>query len=74
MVEGGVEVIDSFLATDLVDRVVITISPRYTGGRRILSRGGSIPDLADVSNLQLGEDVVIEGTVKKHEKRHPVLR
>lgn len=74
MVEGGVEVIDSFLATDLVDKVVITISPRYTGGRRILSRGGSIPDLADVSNLQLGEDIVIKGTVKKHEKRHAVLR
>jgi GTP cyclohydrolase II len=74
MVEGGVEVIDSFLATDLVDRVVITISPRYTGGRRVLSGGGLIPRLADVSNLQLGEDIVVEGYVRKHDQPSAVLR
>jgi GTP cyclohydrolase II len=73
MVEGGIEVIDSFLATDLVDRVVITISPRFTGGRRILSGGGLIPHLAGVSNLQLGDDIVIEGFVNNHDQQSAVL-
>ncbi len=65
MVEGGLEVIDSFLAADLVDKVVVTISPRYTGGRKIRAGDGLFPKLKDVSNLQVGEDIVIEGYVGK---------
>jgi len=65
MVEGGLEVIDSFLAADLVDKVVVTISPRYTGGRKIRAGDGLFPKLKDVSNLQVGEDIVIEGYVNK---------
>jgi len=73
MVEGGIEVIDAFLATDLVDKVVVTISPHYTGGRKLQAADGLVPKLKGVSNLQVGEDIVIEGYVNKHDQPHPVL-
>lgn len=73
MVEGGLEIINSFLEANLVDRVVITISPRYTGGRKLESGKRVLPDLTDVSNLQFGEDIVVEGYVNKHAQRQAVL-
>jgi 3,4-dihydroxy 2-butanone 4-phosphate synthase/GTP cyclohydrolase II len=73
MVEGGMEIINKFLEANLVDRVVITISPRYTGGRKLDSGMRILPDLIDVSNLQLGDDIVVEGYVKKNDQRQAVL-
>jgi 3,4-dihydroxy 2-butanone 4-phosphate synthase/GTP cyclohydrolase II len=65
MVEGGLEVIARFLGSGLVDRVVITISPRFTGGRRFPELEGRVPELVDVSRFQLGEDLVVRGRVKR---------
>ncbi|OHD21420.1 MAG: GTP cyclohydrolase II [Spirochaetes bacterium GWB1_59_5] len=65
MVEGGLEVISGFLGSDLVDRLVITISPRFVGGRRIDTLKAKLPELRDVSQFQLGGDIVVEGFVKK---------
>jgi len=65
MVEGGLEVISGFLGSDLVDRLVITISPRFAGGKRIDTLKTRLPELRDVSQFQLGSDIVVEGFVKK---------
>ncbi len=65
MVEGGLEVISGFLGSDLIDRVVITINPRFVGGRRIADLGARLPELRDVSQFQIGGDIVVEGFVKK---------
>jgi len=65
MVEGGLGVIARFLGSDLIDRVIITISPRFTGGRRIPDLGERFPELVDVTQFRLGEDIVIKAQVKK---------
>jgi len=65
MVEGGLEVISGFLGADLVDRLIITISPRFTGGKRIDALKTRLPELRDVTQFQLGGDIVVEGFVKK---------
>lgn len=63
MVEGGGEVISSFLSENLVDRIVITVAPRLIDGYR--------PSLASTSDIAIqgieeyGEDLVIWGNVKK---------
>lgn len=65
MVEGGAQVITSFLAQKLVDRVSITVSPVILGGLPAVE-----PCLAGPSRLQeikierLGEDVVISGRLR----------
>ncbi len=61
MVEGGIGVIDGFLTAGLVDRVVVTVTPRYTGGRKITGGGGLLPKLENVVCRQAGDDVIIEG-------------
>lgn len=65
MVEGGIRVIDSFLAAGLADKVVVTISPRYTGGRKITGGGGGLPKLEHVVCRQVGDDIVMEGYMGK---------
>ncbi len=61
MVEGGIGVIDGFMEAGLVDRVVVTVSPRYTGGRKVTGGGGLLPKLENVVCRQAGDDVIIEG-------------
>jgi len=65
MVEGGLEVISRFLGSGLVDRVVITINPRFTGGKRIPETGVGYPELVDVSQFQLGDDIIVGGQVRR---------
>lgn len=65
MVEGGLEVISGFLGSDLIDRVVVTISPRFEGGRRMADLGTRLPEFREVSQFQMGSDIVVEGYVKK---------
>ncbi|TFG58799.1 MAG: hypothetical protein E4H36_14990 [Spirochaetales bacterium] len=76
MVEGGLKVISSFLSTDLVDKVIITISPRFAGGRNVtiaVPAGGRFPELVSITQLQLGDDLIIEGYVKKDDRQETVL-
>ncbi len=66
MVEGGAQIITSFLATRLVDQVVLTIAPMLVGGLRVVDNLGysslrRFPRLSRVSYQQLGEDLVLRG-------------
>jgi riboflavin-specific deaminase-like protein len=63
MVEGGADVIESFLAAgegseSLVDRVIVTIAPMWLSGRRAAP---SHMKLRDVRYVQLGDDIVAMG-------------
>jgi 3,4-dihydroxy 2-butanone 4-phosphate synthase/GTP cyclohydrolase II len=66
MVEGGAQIITSFLASRLVDQVVLTIAPLLVGGLRVVDRLGHsslrrFPRLTNLSYQQLGDDLVLRG-------------
>jgi 3,4-dihydroxy 2-butanone 4-phosphate synthase/GTP cyclohydrolase II len=66
MVEGGAQIITSFLAARLVDQVVLTIAPMLVGGLRVMDYLGQhqvncFPRLRQVSYQRLGEDLVLRG-------------
>ena len=66
MVEGGAQVIMSFLASRLVDQVVLTIAPLLVGGLRVVNHLGNssrrrFPRLKNLSYQQLGDDLVLRG-------------
>lgn len=66
MVEGGGQIISSFLSENLVDRVIITIAPQFVGGYKgIETPFGEIPELSNVGIEKYGKDYVIWGDVKK---------
>jgi 3,4-dihydroxy 2-butanone 4-phosphate synthase/GTP cyclohydrolase II len=72
MVEGGVRVISNFLAEDLANFAVITISPCFVGGINLLAPGAltqrstraDFPRLRQTGGERLGEDWVIWGKLK----------
>jgi GTP cyclohydrolase II len=66
MVEGGAQIITSFLASRLVDQVVLTIAPLLVGGLRVVDNLGysprrRFPRLRGLSYQQLGDDLVLRG-------------
>lgn len=70
MVEGGSEVITSFLRQRLVDHVILTMAPMFVGGKSAVQRlrldetendRGSFPGLQNIRYRWLGEDLVLEG-------------
>ncbi len=66
MVEGGAQIITSFLASRLVDQVVLTIAPLLVGGLRVVNHLGRssqrrFPRLKNLSYQQLGDDLVLRG-------------
>jgi 3,4-dihydroxy 2-butanone 4-phosphate synthase/GTP cyclohydrolase II len=66
MVEGGAQIITSFLASRLVDQVVLTIAPMLVGGLRVVDHLGPssrrrLPRLKNLSYQQLGDDLVLRG-------------
>ena len=66
MVEGGAQTITSFLASRLVDQVVLTIAPLLVGGLRVVNHFGRssrqrFPRLKHLSYQQLGDDLVLRG-------------
>lgn len=66
MVEGGAQVITSFLNSRLVDQVVVTVAPILVGGVRVLdgylpAAERRFPRLAGVAYYQVGEDLVLWG-------------
>ena len=69
MVEGGAEVIQSFLASGLVDWAVITISPRWLGGLPALGsvqgKNQTLPRIIEPSYLVVGSDVLVSGKVSR---------
>jgi GTP cyclohydrolase II len=69
MVEGGARVITSFLAHQLVDRLVVTVSPRLLGGLNAVENlgqrlnGHGLPHLQNPQYQWLGQDMVLSGDV-----------
>lgn len=64
MVEGGAEVITSFLAGRLVDVVILTIAPILVGGVRGVNDLGvseEFPRLAGMNVEKMGDDLVVWG-------------
>lgn len=65
MVEGGSQVITSFIEARLVDQMIITIAPRLVGGLPILNGSlfgnGSLLRLKRVSYQPCGQDIVLWG-------------
>lgn len=61
MVEGGARVINSFLGARLVDRLVLTLSPRMIEGVRAVTAPGEAGlELKNVRYRQLGSDLIVE--------------
>ncbi|MBD3275744.1 MAG: GTP cyclohydrolase II, partial [Candidatus Marinimicrobia bacterium] len=72
MVEGGSEIITSFLQSRYVDLMLLTISPDFLGGvRGVRSLGtpGSdfIPGIIDLKQQQLGKDIIVWGQAGRSE-------
>ena len=72
MVEGGAQVITSFLSEGLVDFAVVTICPIFVGGLRALEGTinpnehllkNNFPSLQEVGHQRLGDDLIIWGKV-----------
>lgn len=66
MVEGGAQVITSFICSRLVDQVIVTVAPVLVGGLRVLNSFlqppvGNFPRLSQVSFHQVGKDLVLWG-------------
>ncbi len=66
MVEGGAQVITSFLSSRLVDQLIVTIAPVLVGGVRVLdvlqlSRPDGLPRLSRVTYQMVGVDLVVRG-------------
>ena len=66
MVEGGAQIITSFLASRLVDQVILTIAPLLVGGLRVVDNLGysklrRFPRLSNLIYQRLGEDLVLMG-------------
>ncbi len=66
MVEGGAQVITSFIHAELVDLFIITISPKFIGGLQVLeSRDGdycSKLKLTGVNYETRGQDIIVWAT------------
>jgi len=66
MVEGGAQVITSFLSYRLVDQLIVTIAPVLVGGVRVLDvhhlpRPNGLPRLRNVTYQRLGVDLIVRG-------------
>ncbi|MAT98486.1 MAG: GTP cyclohydrolase II [Anaerolineaceae bacterium] len=65
MVEGGAGIITSFLAEQLVDRLVITVAPLLVGGLNAVGNlnGHGLPQLKNPHSQWLGKDMILSGDV-----------
>ncbi|MCB8949194.1 MAG: GTP cyclohydrolase II [Ardenticatenaceae bacterium] len=66
MVEGGASIITSFLAEQLVDRLVITVAPLLVGGLNAVGdlNGHGLPQLKNPQTKWLGKDMILSGDVR----------
>ena len=65
MVEGGANIITSFLAEQLVDRLVVTVAPLLVGGLNAVGNlnGSGLPQLKNTHTQWLGKDMILSGDV-----------
>lgn len=63
MVEGGAEIIQTFLVRGLADHGVITVAPIFVGGLSVYGSqtGRDFSKIVDPSVVQLGRDIIIWG-------------
>jgi riboflavin-specific deaminase-like protein len=62
LVEGGSSIIASFFQCQLVNRVVVTISPVFVGGLKVVEGLLSpMPRLNEFHSIHLGDDVIVWG-------------
>lgn len=66
MVEGGSEVITSFLRRRAVDHLIVTVAPMLVGGTSALhglasSDSGAFPNVENIQYRWIGKDLVLEG-------------
>ncbi len=66
MVEGGAGIITSFIRSQLVDEIVLTIAPLLVGGMHAISGPLSadttaLPRLRNLTWQQLGSDLIVQG-------------
>jgi GTP cyclohydrolase II len=69
MVEGGAQVITSFLEQRLVDQIALTIAPVLLGGLTAIQ--GSLPAPFHLQNIEyerLGDDMVVWGKVENDQR------
>jgi len=75
LVEGGAEVASAFLEAGLVDQLACFVAPRVLGGGLSWARGpgpsrmADAPRLDEVAITRLGDDVLVEGWVRRGPSR-----
>ncbi len=67
MVEGGAAVISSFLTSQRVDHLAVTVAPTLIGGlpavdRQYINGRPALPRLRDTRYRQLGDDLIVWGS------------
>jgi riboflavin biosynthesis pyrimidine reductase len=69
-VEGGAQVITSFLTQGMVDQVALTIAPLFVGGLNLLENplaepdgSGEYPRLDEVEFERLDSDLIVFGHI-----------
>jgi 3,4-dihydroxy 2-butanone 4-phosphate synthase/GTP cyclohydrolase II len=67
MVEGGAQIITTFLSQRLVDWVILTIAPCFVGGVRAVEplESSARLELSDMAFTQVGLDLVLWGEIAK---------
>ena len=65
MVEGGSQVITSFMEGQHADYMVVTIAPVLMGGVNVLAQnnGGILPNLVNVEYHLCGKDIIVSGAL-----------
>jgi len=66
MVEGGAQIISSFLGCQAVDQIIVTIAPVLVGGVRVLDfrqqpQPKVFPRLINIEYQRIGEDLIVRG-------------
>jgi 3,4-dihydroxy 2-butanone 4-phosphate synthase/GTP cyclohydrolase II len=66
MVEGGGEVISSFVSEEVIDRLVLTIAPQYVAGYKPLPESSDVMlTMENEGFMQFGKDIVVWGDIKR---------
>jgi riboflavin biosynthesis pyrimidine reductase len=67
LVEGGANIIQSVLESNLANQVVVTVRPCFLGGYRSLTHELQQPlDLLHTAAASVGGDIVIFGRLQQH--------
>ena len=69
MVEGGTRIISSFYQTQAIDRLIITVTPRFFGGLNAIENSpdaklDDIPHLRHLNHQTMGTDIILFGDLQ----------